>query len=246
MRWWLAGLILMSACGTHSDGRGDGGAQTRDVCTPPLPQNGPFCEGGSQCTLPNGAPGTCAGFYGCVDATNDPNHCGGDFVRCAPGGACVAGTCLYATCDGSNVNGACSLPGGGRGVCCKGACTAIDFRSDPKNCGGCGIVCASDSVCNGGGCAVPCNYDCPGGASTCGTCPSGYACGSPVNDLVCGGLACQACLLRDCANAVDGTPCTNGICCDHSCIQPNTDPKNCGGCGLDCCGARCSGGSCLT
>jgi hypothetical protein len=57
----------------------------------------------------------------------------------------------------------------------------------------------------------------------------------------------------------DGTPCAiptdaggntgavhagynTGICCNHECGDPQTDNRNCGGCGVTCCsGKQCSG-----
>ena len=44
---------------------------------------------------------------------------------------------------------------------CGNAC--VDPLTDPKNCGDCGIVCATNEVCGLGFCGLPChdNFDCP-------------------------------------------------------------------------------------
>jgi hypothetical protein len=69
-----------------------------------------------------------------VDASTDPNNCGG----C--GNGCYGGT----MCQG----GACVCPSGL--TLCKGSCT--DLTSDPFNCSGCDVACAVGQTCDAGVC----------------------------------------------------------------------------------------------
>ncbi len=55
------------------------------------------------------------------------------------GDACAGGECACAV-DEADCNGTCA-----------------DTRSDPANCGGCGIACAAGEACTGGICQVPCD-----------------------------------------------------------------------------------------
>ncbi|MEA2701052.1 MAG: hypothetical protein QOI66_5323 [Myxococcales bacterium] len=211
-------------------------------------------QGGTMCALPDGSMGICLGSNGCHDRQRDAAFCGSRLVACAPGGRCEGGVCKYDLCTGANTNGVCTLPGGGPGVCCGGSCQALDLQSDAKNCGGCGIVCPSNAACMNGGCVLNCDYNCPGGGSTCGTCPTAFTCGTPTLEMgaSCSGLACRTCLLQGCAAGSDGLPCRipgdafegASVCCNQACALLLTDPQNCGGCGIHCCSGVCVDGQC--
>jgi glucosylceramidase len=85
---------------------------------------------------------------------------------------------------------ACSRSGGAPpGLTCPvdqapcGSAGCIDVQADPMNCGGCGIPCSTDQMCQGGVCActsgVLCNGACVSAdAATCGDADAGTA-GSP-------------------------------------------------------------------
>ncbi len=253
--------LLAFACSLSFACSGSGsGATAADAPASPscrvflYPDGGSCGHGGSACPLGDGGTGTCLTAAGpCVDTRTDPAHCGGSLGGCLPGGSCVDGACVYPGCAGVPVNAACRTAGGA-GVCCDGACKALDLAHDPANCGGCGIVCPSRSACSGGACATPCDFQCPGGAASCGTCPSGDVCGSPESNVFCGGMACRACVRVDCGGKADGEPCrlpdagfeAAGVCCSGSCVSTTSDPEHCGGCAIACCaGALCSGGECL-
>jgi hypothetical protein len=128
--------------------------------------------------------------------------------------------------------------GGGVGVCCGTTCTASivnprlmvpqGFVADPNNCGGCGRVCPAGSACDQ---SFTCTLRCPTAP-----CPAGSTCvggNQPV------------CMPTSCASQPDGVRCAGaeiwGICCEGVCVNPTTDNRNCGGCGMPCCGGtQCS------
>lgn len=100
------------------------------------------------------APTTCDGRGRCVGC-----QAAGDCaaIPCRDV-SCAAGVCQYAAIGNS------SACGGGR-VCCGGECTSI--RTDPGNCGGCGLLCQSGRACLAGQCIDGCDV-CPSGG-----CPFG-------------------------------------------------------------------------
>jgi hypothetical protein len=116
--------------------------------------------------------------------------------------------------------------------------TCSNHLTDPRNCGGCGIVCtAPTTTCSTGNCICPgtgniyCNGVCVPSATSqnncgkCGNvCPAGVSC---VNSL--------------CDCTVGTTPSL----CDGVCVDESNDPNNCGGCGIKCApGVICSAGGC--
>ena len=137
------------------------------------------------------------------DIFSDVDHCGGCGQRCAPPNAlaiCNAGACDIGGCDEGWFDSDAEIPNGCEIRCtpsadgfeiCDGAdndCDGdndedFDFAGDPRNCGGCDVVCEHPNgrvSCVGGGCRVDgcladwvdlndveadgCEYWCPGGA----------------------------------------------------------------------------------
>jgi len=107
-----------------------------------------FCQYGEQEGLPKGE---------CVDTKTAIGHCGGCFASCTPAivsmlkerVACDYGKCTvvcvegHADCNGAESDG------------CE-----VDTKSDPRNCGGCGITCdlSIGQACAAGKCVVvPCD-----------------------------------------------------------------------------------------
>lgn len=113
-------------------------------------------------------PAHCGGCSPCVA----PEICCADFASAPQTFSCVdvkANDKL--NCGACGVD--CSQSALGGPDCCGGLC--VDFKTDPKNCGGCGNVCDAGNVCQAGACVQPCTpcvgYD---GVEDC--CPAGSEC----------------------------------------------------------------------
>ncbi|APR78421.1 Hypothetical protein A7982_03768 [Minicystis rosea] len=223
-----------------------------NTCTA-VPQGNTACVS-SACQIINCAAGfaDCNGkiIDGCEAATDkDPNNCGTCGTVCAAGSVCVAGTCQSTTCKTTG------CPVGL--ACCGVACT--DTNNDLGNCGGCGNACPPNATaCMGGGCCFPQ----PGGGVICSSVvctPPLQNCGGTCVDQGtdpsnCGGCGIKCGPTETCVNGTcTGTITCNGgpacaptqACCASGCASTDTDPKNCGKCGIVCpAGNNCVGGSC--
>jgi hypothetical protein len=192
----------------------------------------------------------CNGGTTCIDTRSDVRNCGGCGNVCPPGfnvcqnGACCeffdgGGVCMGVVCPGTEID-------------CGGVC--VDPQSDPKNCGGCGIVCLAGSSCQKGQCLTTGN--CGDG----GVCAVGQACCvsgctnihfDPQNCGGCGQVCPpgDACTMGACTTGCGGGPvCPAGSqCCASGCTKTSSDPQNCGGCGIACAaGAACVNGQCTS
>ncbi|MBL8947911.1 MAG: hypothetical protein JNK45_32355 [Myxococcales bacterium] len=108
----------------------DGVCQKDGSCSYEPLEVGTPCDDGDDCTMGEScnAAGVCAGGEPC--ATDNPCETA----------ACVGGQCqIEAVADGSS----CGAAEADR--CCDGEC--VDISSDEANCGGCGVACDSDDVC---------------------------------------------------------------------------------------------------
>ncbi|HLK11928.1 MAG TPA: hypothetical protein VKW76_11145 [Candidatus Binatia bacterium] len=188
---------------------------------------------------------SCNGI--CVDPRSDPNNCGACATVCpgAPGASprCIAGACSVACrpgfgdCDGNPANG------------CE-----TNLNQDVAHCGTC------DSACPAFANATPA---CSGGRCT-STCVPGFGdCdGNPLDgcetDLTTDPAHCGKCTVACVGNATTTASCQGGSCqysctdpgpgeviCGKSCVDVNTDARNCGGC-RDVCppGEVCTNGTC--
>jgi hypothetical protein len=253
------------ACGFNCiAGFGDCDGNPANGCEVNLSNSAAHCGAcGAVCTLPH-ATATCArsacaiaacdaGFADCdgnptngceVDTQTSAAHCGRCGQVCTftnAAGACVAGACAIGACS--------ALFGNCNGLAADGCETNLNTSN--QHCGACGSPCAAGSVCSAGRCGstcgagtVMCAVGCVNTTNNpdhCGVC--GNACPTPPNATrTCVSSACSyACLtgFADCnRTSTDG--------CERS---VNTDPANCGGCGITCVTPansvpRCNAGTC--
>ena len=171
-------------------------------------------------------------YVGPTDFQNDPANCAGCGQACAS----TLPFCTLGQCTNKCIPGFCaqwtSDPNANR----IEACVAVNFQTDVKNCGSCGIDCGG-KLCIAGKC-----QDCPPGETLC---PSGGGCFQADSNHCCG-TSCQA--GEVCMNGSCGTCPTGSIQCalDRGCIDIANDPKNCGGCGSACANAEtCIAGECI-
>ncbi len=216
-----------------------------DQACPGYPNAGATCRN-SRCAM-----GACQPDFG--DCNNSPldgcetrliddtQHCGACGVACEIWEFCVGGACTDECPDGLTN--------------CAGVC--MDTTADPRNCGGCGRVCAFDNATDPG---------CQAGVCQLGACDPGYGDCNDFPDDGCETLLgsidhCDTCGDRcDYANAtgvceVDG--CRMGAChagytdCNESAIDgceidTDADHDNCGACGHACGRLEaCQGGACV-
>jgi thiol-disulfide isomerase/thioredoxin len=109
-------------------------------------------------------------------------------------------------------------------VPCGGRC--VRTRSDPLNCGRCGVRCPIGTSCVAGTCVSGDGSGTgPGGSPPC-QCPRGQACcEGECKDLNTDEQHCGRCK----------QPCREGeTCCEGRCLRLDNDPQNCGQCGKRC------------
>ena len=182
---------------------------------------------------------------GVMDGDETGTDCGGNCERCRDGRGCL----IAADC-GSNVCGA-------NGLCAGPSCDddlrngdELDVDCGGSFCDGCGIgsPCLEAADCESGACdetTLTCALNCQRGtdecdgdtqdacetnlltsAENCGAC--GHICDLPHGDARCTGGACR---IAECqspwirCNTEDADGCE---------VNASTDPKNCGGCGMEC------------
>src|SRR5579871_4466130 len=175
------------------------------------------CKGAQDC--PSGVPcsgGVCQGGY-CAAACTDASGAG-DKGGCPANTACRdlgVLVCIGELCDGKDNN-------------CNGAVDeGFDFKTDPMNCGGCGLACNAPNVAN----------TCTNGACTCGACTPGfkdlnmncsdgceYMCPVfPTKPETCNGID------DDCNGIIDDNLTDVGMPCDQWCpaLAPCTQNNSC-------------------
>ena len=216
-----------------------------------------------------------SGFFGgassCVPAPSTPP----EGEPCFPPSLWVSspdgfGECVSQGCTGPGGN--CAL-NSDVGICTIegfGTVTCVNLTSDPSNCGALGLTCPSGQTCAAGACSgdvAPCGAGsngayCDLGSSGTGTsmlCCAGGGCTNiltdPQNCGTCGtvcssNLACVDghCEATSCVGQPNQSPCGTGAaseCCSSVCVDSQSDPSNCGGCGVHCSGTEtCQSGLC--
>ena len=196
----------------------------------------PGCADDSRCGAPGGPVKCCNGS--CTDTSKDGANCG------ACGMACMGGHANASCSNGQCALGACTP---GWGDCNQSSADGCEtgLRTDPANCGACGMACAIANAISG--CANGCYI---------AACKFGFDdCNANEKD------GCEASVLSDVKNCgACGKPCAlvphakntclNGACqltscdagwtdCDGNAVNGceigiGTDAKNCGSCGMAC------------
>jgi hypothetical protein len=220
-------LVCPSGCFDPSDPRSCGACGV--ACSGPTPLCAAF-GGVYSCTAP--CPSSTATLCGgtCVETAADPKNCG----KC--GNVC---TTTLANAQPACADGACTSACAPGYSLCSGACIRLTTASD---CGACGHACtgatplcalATGSAGGGGGDA---GQDAGGDASDAGPAAGDSGGTDDAGDAA----AIYAC--------VSGCPAATPTLCGTTCVDEQTDPTACGGCGaaFACAsGQTCSGGKCF-
>lgn len=190
---------------------------------------------------------------------SDPANCGTCGHACKSGFVCTAGSCVvdkcpagYSDCNGNSSDG-CEYANAG-------------FQTDPAHCGSCASVCSTPHAtpaCLAGACAI---QACAAGFSDCnGAVVDGCEyddAGFLTDPMHCGGCA-TVCSFAHAMGGCSQGACVIGACeqgysdcnksaadgCEYDNAGLDSDPANCGACGVACALAHasssCTGGKCV-
>jgi hypothetical protein len=198
-----SGYEDLEPCGT---GLCDEVAGECDVCVP----------GSRLCNAGNDGYRTCTsdgqGYMDFDCGTNTPNCVGnGTCVECTgpeqcdEPNPCRVAACNAGTCGSTDrPSGACTLGGGGAGVCSSGSC--VECTSDDNPCPGDRAYCV-DETCR------PCDGPCPVGVA----CTLSGDCASGLCDGTCRPACSGTCAIG--AACSDGGDCASGECTDGICSK---------------------------
>ncbi len=254
------------------DGLVDNGCETRASNRNHCGACGNACPPGEPCMLQS----TSLGDYGCgckpgqlycgscINPKRDDENCGGCDIACDPsgdGGAAYPNMyngCLDSKCDPQK----CRPNWGNCDGKLENGCET-DIRTS-ENCGGCGIQCAPGQECRLDVWGVP-QCMCAAGQTFCSSGCTDGLCTGACFDLSSDRENCGACL--NSCSAFDGARslgvCTFGVCsrkclagwadcngneADDCEVNTDSDPLNCGGCGIVCdavAGQACVRGRCV-
>ncbi len=171
-------------------------------------------------------------------------------ISCGPGSVCVGESCVLVTCVGADGLG-CPLPDGGDGACEDGVCWVPGRQPMFANCSTPGASCPGGSHCASP--SLQCVTDAGVALESCDQfdCPAGTLCGFPSE------IAWPACLTTVCQPGHDYDVCLPDggqklvnfsidvqLCCGSVCADLESDPTNCGGCGVTCAKGEVCRGNC--
>ncbi len=237
-----ANTVLEIACGnTCADSsQPDNCGKCGNVCP-----NQTTCKQDAQdaskhdCKCASAGQSYCETAHGCVDLTSDHDNCGVCGLACLAGEMCKSGTC---TCPTS---GALYCDENAQGV--KDGTYACITANTIKNCYGCGVSCAGQSICDTTSKACACVDSMNKLDKTKRYC-AGKCLDTQTDALNCGGcdIKCptaSACSAGKCSCGTGLSWCGSGS--TFACIQTANDVNNCGSCGHKCgSGEECCGGTC--
>ncbi|WP_146651084.1 hypothetical protein [Labilithrix luteola] len=249
-----------------NDHCGECDVQCADPAKPCVAQ--PGVKGIYACGCPNDGLYCPRNSPQCVNPQNDDHNCGGCGVGCDPMGdglpppvndtvsyGCSKGECGHLKCTFGNGNCDGDIESNG----CETRITTS------KNCGGCGVVCPSGQDCRFDATHQAFECKCPPGQTLCGGGCDGDVCWGECKDLASDSLNCGGCGIT-CSGRFDTksiASCSYGSCtrvclpgwadCNgntaDSCeVNTDSDPQNCGGCGITCdalLGQACVLGRCV-
>ena len=258
--------IVDNGCETHpssNDNCGGCGVECLDPERPCVAQ--PGYHGLYACGCPNDGLYCPRGAY-CADSQNDDSNCGGCGVGCDPLGdgeppfddtvyyGCKGGECGHLKCTFGNAD------------CDKDIDNGCETRiTTSQNCGACGHVCPAGQDCRFDGPSNTFQCKCPSGETLCGARCEDDVCYGECKDLTsdphncggcgvdCGGLydpkSIASCEYGSCKRTcLDGWADCNGNTDDSCEVNVDSDPNNCGGCGIVCdaiAGQACVLGRCV-
>ncbi|MFC1591541.1 hypothetical protein ACFL43_03355 [Thermodesulfobacteriota bacterium] len=210
----------------------------------------------------------CCPDDGCTNRNTDPRNCGLCGSLCGQGEGCEDGLCRCGTatasfgsdtcpdayaCCGSpaacapSLQCACGTVQCAEGQVCCGptidlAPGCVYLKTDPRNCGACGVACGPGEFCQNGFCTL----NCQSGLANC----SGSCVNLATDRENCGvcGNTCASGEICDGAGSCD-LSCEIGYAeCEDRCVDLSRDRDHCGTCGNTCApGEICDGaGACVS
>ncbi|MBL8909411.1 MAG: hypothetical protein JNM17_01790 [Archangium sp.] len=178
--------------------------------------NGRVCTNG-RCECPIGQKYTSGPLAGCYALDTDRNNCGGIGHVCPGNIPCIESACICLQDE-----------------CGDAGC--FDFRTDEANCGACGRACGPTEECLQGNCYA-CQETCCNGADC-------FCAHLQVDETNCGACNVRCAVGQVCASGECRCPELWQKVCAGACVDPSSDPQNCGECGFSCNGLPCVGGVC--
>ncbi len=262
--------IVDNGCETNpadSENCGGCGVKCTDPDKPCVPQPGGF-HGLFACGCPND--GLYCRRRGCVDSKKDDYNCGGCGIACDPegnGGPLYDDTVYYGCKNGECDHLKCTF---GNADCDGDITNGCETRiTTSPNCGVCGHACPAGQDCRFDSPSNTFQCKCPQGQTLCGGGCDDDVCYGECKDLASDPHNCGGCGI-DCMGGVSQhadekaiPTCQYGSCkrtclqgwadcngnTDDSCeVNTDSDPNNCGGCGIVCdaiSGQACVLGRCV-
>jgi hypothetical protein len=232
----FGGTVEVFACADDGDCVDANCAGAGDCDTSPS-------RAGTPCTRAGGASGVCNGPPSqCVECL--------DVTRCNDNNVCTTDSCsVTGACNHDPNTLACTVQGGGAGVCSNRACvrtvctpnTASCSGALFQRCNGSGTAlvtedtCDSAALCSPAGCAAACvesqcEFGCNRDLTAC----------NPCNPAQCNGVDPVTCDVRECAGnqCVSRSQCAAALCVEGLCVQCTAAADNCPGNQI-CQGNRC-------